>query len=319
MKYVLMMALLAFTVVSCGNDEEAGKKKEEKPIELKTPKDKWSYYMGYQSTKNILNPQDPNKGQYLQRKGLIIEGFKEGYREISKEELSAYSADIQNMLGGNSSGSTFNVDAADAGCKGMGIITAYQSYMNFKQFGPTSIINLDKMIAGFTDGINEKPNRVSDEEFQSFQSTFNDEIERLSALKAAEVEAEFKPRWEEIKAIEGIQELDKGIYLETLKKGTGGKPSVGDDIEASYILREFDGTLKETSEKLPDGKFQANLAPGSLIEGWVIGFQSMQVGGKYKLYVPSESAYKIEPLEFEIEFFQKGPAGSLAQPRGPRR
>ncbi len=312
-----MMALLAFTVVACGNDkEDDGKKKEEKPVELKTDKDKWSYFMGYQAGSPLMSAQNPNKSQFAQQKAEFIQGFNDGYRELSNDEKSACYQTIQAMMGaGAQDGSTFDASKAKEGCKCIGLLTANDAYKRFEPYGATLFINVEQMAAGFSDGVNEKPKRVSDEDFQGLQSSFNAEAERLRSEKMAKTEAEFKPRWDEIKAIEGIQELDKGIYLETIKQGTGGKPSIGEDIEASYVLRQFDGNVKETSEKLPDGKFQANLAPGSLIEGWVIGFQSMQVGGKYRLYVPSASAYGLEPLDFEIEFFQKGPGGTLAQPR----
>ncbi|XOV67434.1 MAG: FKBP-type peptidyl-prolyl cis-trans isomerase [Fluviicola sp.] len=325
MKYVLMMTLLAFTLTGCGEDKE--EKKEDKPIELKTEKDKWSYFMGYQSTSNVTNAQNPNRSQFLQNKEHIIEGFKEGYRDLSQEELNTIMQNVKEMMGGTGNGSTFNADAAEKGCKAMGKSIAYQSYKNFEPYGATKLINLDKFTAGFIDGIHEKPNRVSDEEFKSFQNSFNEEVARLQqeamSLKEEQgiaAEAKYAPRWEKIKEIDGIKELENGIYLETIKEGSGPKPAIGDDIEASYVLRQFDGTVKQDSKDVtPDGKFQANLAPGSLIDGWIIGFQAMKVGGKYRLYVPAASAYKDEPLEFEIEFFQKGPAGSLAQPRGPRR
>jgi len=311
----MMMALLSVTLVACGNDEEE-KKKEDKPVELKTDKDKWSYYMGYQAGNPLMSAQNPNKSQFAQYKAEFMSGFKKGFRAISNEEKSACYKNVQDMMGaGAQDGSTFNAAKAKEGCECIGILTASDAYTRFEPFGPTKLVNLDRMEAGFNDGLHEKAKRVSDEEFQGLQASFNAEVERLRSEKLASVEAEFKPRWDEIKAIEGIQELEKGIYLETITKGTGGKPVVGEDVEASYVLRQFDGNVKETSEKLPDGKFQANLAMGSLIEGWVIGFQSMEVGGKYRLYVPAASAYGTEPLDFEIEFFKKAPGGTLAQPR----
>ncbi|MDB3906840.1 FKBP-type peptidyl-prolyl cis-trans isomerase [Crocinitomicaceae bacterium] len=314
MKYVLMMALFSLTLVACGNEEKE-KKKEEKPVELKTDKDKWSYYMGYQAGNSLMSPQNPNKSQFAQNKAKFIEGYKNGFRAISNDEKAECYKSIQGMMGGSQDGSTFDASKANEGCNCIGILTANDAYTRFEPFGPTKFVNLGKMEAGFVDGVNEKAKRVSDEDFQGLQASFNAEAERLRTENMASKEVEFKPRWDEIKAIEGIQELDKGIYLETIKNGTGGKPVIGEDVQASYVLRQFDGNVKETSEKLPDGKFQANLAIGSLIEGWVIGFQSMEVGGKYRLYVPSASAYGVEPLDFEIEFFKKGPGGTLAPPR----
>lgn len=319
MKYLFMASLIAFTLVSCGNDEEKdSKNKEEKTVELLTSKDKWSYSFGYQAGNSFMNAQNPNKTQFVNNKEHFIKGFKKGFRELAPDVKEACVENIRKMTQG-SGGATFDATYAEEGCNCIGLLTANDLYTNFESAGATSILDIKKVEAGFSDGVNEKAKRVSDQDFQSLQSEFQAEIQRLQAAKTAEVEEKFKPRWEEIKAIEGVQELDKGIYLQTLKKGTGAKPAVGDDVEASYVLRDFDGNVKETSEKLPDGKFQANLSRGSLIEGWVIGFQGMREGGKYRLYVPSGSAYGKEPLDFEIEFFKKAPGGTLVKPRGPAR
>lgn len=319
MKYLFMASLIAFTLVSCGNDgDKDSQKKEENSLELLTSKDKWSYSFGYQSGNSLMSAQNPNKTQFANNKEHFIKGFKDGFRELAPDVKQSCVENIRKMTQG-SGGSTFDATYAKEGCNCIGLLTANDLYNNFESAGATSILDIKKVEAGFEDGVNEKAKRVSDEDFQSLQGEFQAEVQKMQAAKAVETEAKFKPRWEEIKAIEGIQELDKGIYLETLKKGTGAKPAVGEDVEASYVLRDFDGNIKETSEKQPNGRFQANLSPGSLIEGWVIGFQSMREGGKYRLYVPSASAYGQEPLDFEIEFFKKAPGGTLVTPRGPAR
>lgn len=309
MKYVVIATLLAFSFVSCGEDDkkEVEKQETQKPAAPSSDMEKISYSIGSQQATPMLSSQNPNKDKFDKR--ALLEGFKNGFGPIEESKRQECMMSLQNMMGGGQ-GMPFNESYAKEGCTSIGILTASDIYANFESFGMLDRLDKAMLIRGFEDGLNGVANPVPQEEQQQLFQKFNTEI---MAVK----EEQYKPRWEEIKAIPGIKELDKGIYMETIKAGTGAKPKFGEDIEASYILKRFDGTIKETSENAPGGRFQANLhlGAGGLIEGWVIGFQEMRVGGKYRLYVPSEMAYGEEPLDFEIEFFKKGPEGSLVKPR----
>lgn len=315
MKYLFLAALLATGLVACGDDKEKDEKSEvQKPVELKSDKDKISYSIGIQQGSQIMGSQNPNRDKF--DKGQLIAGFKAGFTEVSEQKKSACMMTLQNMMGGGQ-GMPFNEAYAKEGCNCIGMLTASDIYAQFSKFEMADRIDQEMLNRGFEDGLNGVANKVSEQDQQALFEALNKDFMAADEMRLAKIEEQYKSRWDEIKAIPGIKELDNGIYLQTLKQGSGGKPSVGEDIEASYVLKRFDGSIKETSEKLPEGKFQANLSPGSLIQGWVIGFQQMQVGGKYRLYVPSAMAYGQEPLDFEIEFFQKGAAGTLFKQQMP--
>ena len=83
-----------------------------------------------------------------------------------------------------------------------------------------------------------------------------------------------------------------GIKYEDLKEGEGPEVKPGDWVKVDYTgWLEENGKTFDTSRK-PGRKplvFQVGL--GKVIKGWDEGLVGMKVGGRRKLYIPSELAY----------------------------
>ncbi|MGS2721089.1 FKBP-type peptidyl-prolyl cis-trans isomerase [Paraglaciecola aestuariivivens] len=86
----------------------------------------------------------------------------------------------------------------------------------------------------------------------------------------------------------GITVTPSGLQYEVLKQGQGAKPKATDTVKVHYRGTLLDGT-----------EFDSSYTRGSpltfplnrVIKGWTEGLQLMQVGAKYKFYIPSELAY----------------------------
>ncbi|HEY0366498.1 MAG TPA: FKBP-type peptidyl-prolyl cis-trans isomerase [Pyrinomonadaceae bacterium] len=99
-----------------------------------------------------------------------------------------------------------------------------------------------------------------------------------------------------------------GLKYQDIKVGDGASPQMGQTVTVHYIGRLANGTEFNNSYKL--GK-PIDFKLGQVIEGWNEGLQTMKVGGKRRLWIPSKLAYgpagrppAIPPnanLEFEIE------------------
>jgi FKBP-type peptidyl-prolyl cis-trans isomerase len=99
-----------------------------------------------------------------------------------------------------------------------------------------------------------------------------------------------------------------GLKYQDLRVGDGASPKLGQTVTVHYIGRFENGTEFNNSHTL--GK-PIDFKLGKVIEGWNEGLQTMKVGGKRKLWIPSNLAYgpagkppSIPPnsnLEFEIE------------------
>ena len=99
-----------------------------------------------------------------------------------------------------------------------------------------------------------------------------------------------------------------GLKYQDLKVGDGATPTMGQTVTVHYIGRLENG--KEFNNSYTLGK-PIDFKLGQVIEGWNEGLQTMKVGGKRRLWIPSKLAYgpagrppNIPPnanLDFEIE------------------
>jgi peptidylprolyl isomerase len=101
-----------------------------------------------------------------------------------------------------------------------------------------------------------------------------------------------------------------GLKYQEITVGDGPSPKMGQTVVVHYIGWLENGTEFNNSHKMLGGK-PAEFRLGEVIPGWNEGLQTMKVGGKRKLFIPSNLAYgprgkppQIPPnsnLEFEIE------------------
>jgi len=101
---------------------------------------------------------------------------------------------------------------------------------------------------------------------------------------------------------------ETGLKYQDLKVGDGASPTMGQTVSVHYIGRFENG--KEFNNSYTLGK-PVDFKLGQVIPGWNEGLQTMKVGGKRKLWIPSRLAYgpagkppSIPPntdLEFDIE------------------
>ena len=100
-----------------------------------------------------------------------------------------------------------------------------------------------------------------------------------------------------------------GLKIQDYKVGDGPSPKMGQTVTVHYIGKLEDGTEFNNSYK-GAGK-PVDFKVGGVIPGWTEGLQTMKVGGKRKLFIPSKLAYGAEGrppaippnsnLVFEIE------------------
>ena len=141
-------------------------------------------------------------------------------------------------------------------------------------------------------------------------SAIYNEYNKAMTMKAGEVArvageqflAENKKRKE-------VKTTASGLQYEVIKKGTGTrKPAATNTVQVHYHGTLIDGSVFDSSvERGQPATFGLN----QVISGWTEGLQLMDIGDKFKFYLPYNLAYgdraagaKIKPfsaLIFEVE------------------
>jgi FKBP-type peptidyl-prolyl cis-trans isomerase FklB len=109
----------------------------------------------------------------------------------------------------------------------------------------------------------------------------------------------------------GVTTTASGLQYEVMTQGKGPKPTASDTVVTHYHGTLIDGTVFDSSV---DRGQPAEFPVGAVIKGWTEALQLMNVGSKYRLFIPSELAYgdrqagpKIGPnstLIFEVELLE---------------
>lgn len=94
------------------------------------------------------------------------------------------------------------------------------------------------------------------------------------------------------KSKEGIQETATGLQYEILTEGNGQKPASTDVVSVHYHGTLIDGTVFDSSVQRGT---PASFGVHQVIPGWTEALQLMNVGSKYRLYIPQNLAYGANP------------------------
>jgi len=188
------------------------------------------------------------------------------------------------------------------------------------ELDPTAVANAVKaaMLGQKPTMTDAEAKQVHDAFMAKIQAKYKVEMDKLGAKNKAEGDAFLAKN----KSKAGVKTTASGLQYEVISQGTGPRPGPNDTVEINYTGSFIDGQVFDASSKHnPPGAAKIPLA--GVIPGFREGLQLMQVGGHYKLYIPSTLAYGSEPrppmppnatLIFDVTLVKTGPtpAGSGA-------
>jgi FKBP-type peptidyl-prolyl cis-trans isomerase len=202
----------------------------------------------------------------------------------------------------------------------LGLNMANQLKTNFDE------INQTLFVQGFRNGIDSTNlkldakdlNGILSSYFQKKQLAQQQQTQEETAKKLEVEFAVIKQAGEsflaENKTKEGVQTTESGLQYTVLKEGNGEKPVATSKVKVHYHGTSIDGNVFDSS--VDKGKPYELLA-NQFVKGFTEGVLLMNVGSKYKLFIPQELAYgamqrkgsPIRPFEaliFEVELLDIG-------------
>lgn len=175
---------------------------------------------------------------------------------------------------------------------------------NFQNSGIKEL-NIEDFVKGLSDVLNETQPAITYDEAKQVINEFFMKLQQ-EKMKINKKAGEEFLNINRHKA--GVVELPSGLQYQVLQKGNGEKPKATDKVKCHYHGTLINGTVFDSSiERGQPAVFGVN----QVIPGWVEALQLMEVGSKWRLFIPSNLAYgehgageMIEPnstLIFDVE------------------
>jgi len=172
-------------------------------------------------------------------------------------------------------------------------------------------LNKDILVRGIQDALSNKA-QLTKEEVAKIKIEFEQAVRAKIQAKVEEAGEVNKTQGEEFlaknKTRPEVKTTASGLQYEVLTEGTGVQPKLTDTVTVHYRGTLLNGDEFDSSYARNE---PATFPLNHVIKGWQEGVQLMNIGSKYKFYIPSDLAYgkmgaapKIGPnstLIFEVE------------------
>lgn len=157
----------------------------------------------------------------------------------------------------------------------------------------------------------ESENLMTEQEKSRVMQEWQAEMDAKRSARAKEMGAKAKKEGEIFlqnnRKNENVVETPSGLQYTVMKDGVGPKPKATDKVRVHYHGTLLNGTVFDSSVQRGESiVFPLN----QVIAGWTEGVQLMNVGSKYRFFIPADLAYgeqavgNIPPcstLIFEVE------------------
>jgi FKBP-type peptidyl-prolyl cis-trans isomerase FklB len=153
-------------------------------------------------------------------------------------------------------------------------------------------LNIENLVIGLREGLTGKDSRITEADAMKVMEKFQAEMQKQAEAKTASAGADNLAAGTKFlndnKKREGVKVTETGLQYEVLAAGKGEKPTPLDTVTVHYHGTLIDGTVFDSSV---ERKSPATFPVNGVIAGWTEALQLMQVGAKYKLFIPANLAY----------------------------
>jgi len=169
-------------------------------------------------------------------------------------------------------------------------------------------VETEALVLGLTHSLNGEKCLLEPEEMRSVIENFQKEMQ-AKAAEAQQGNADIGIKFlADNLNNDGVTALESGMQYIVLNQGDGEKPAATDTVDVHYEGSLINGTVFDSSIKRGE---PATFPVNGVIQGWQEALQLMNVGSKWKVFIPSDLAYGAqgaggdigpnETLIFEME------------------
>lgn len=172
------------------------------------------------------------------------------------------------------------------------------------------VLDQEAFLAGVNAELAGENSAVSQEDAQRAMTTLGEAQQAKQELAASENRKEGAKFLADNASKEGVVTTASGLQYLVLTEGDGPKPTAAQTVKTHYEGTLINGEVFDSSiERGEPATFPLN----RVISGWTEALQLMNVGSKYRLFIPPELAYgnqatgSITPqstLIFEVELLE---------------
>jgi FKBP-type peptidyl-prolyl cis-trans isomerase len=167
----------------------------------------------------------------------------------------------------------------------LGILIGQQNKQGLSSFPGGSEINVEILTKAFHQFMNGDSTLMDPTAANEVVSSYFESANNKTAQKNLEEGNAFL---EKNKARAGVLTTESGLQYEVITEGTGPKPVESDLVKVHYHGTLMDGKVFDSSV---DRGEPVEFPVGQVIPGWVEALQLMNVGSKWKIYVPGNLGY----------------------------
>jgi len=181
------------------------------------------------------------------------------------------------------------------------------------QMKKTKAIDKDLFIQGLHNGMDSTDILIDKDKINLIlRNFFNKEQERQQKERFADIQDAGIKFLDENKSKEGVKVTESGLQYMVINEGTGTKPVPTSKVKVHYHGTSIDGKVFDSS--VDKGK-PIELGANQFVKGFSEGLLLMNVGSKYKFFIPQELGYGASPnprgpikpyqaLVFEVELLE---------------
>lgn len=155
-----------------------------------------------------------------------------------------------------------------------------------------SEVDMTMVQKGLSDSFAGDKTMMTEEEAQKVSGDFRTALQATREAERVRAAGENKAKGDAFlaknKSVAGVMTTESGLQYMVMSEGTGAKPKVTDQVKVDYVGTLVDGTKFDSSI---DRGQPATFPLNGVIPGWTEGLQLMNVGSKYKFFIPGSLAY----------------------------